>query len=206
MSATGERPVEQVGNERPPTPGAWHVDPWHTSVTFNAGHLKFGRVRGKFNRVSGTVEVTEPIEGSRVEVVVDVGSIDTGVRQRDRHLLSPEFFDAAHYPEMRFVGTRVEVEGTDWVLWGDLTIHGVTRPVAFDVRWLGQEPDLFNPGEQTAAFSARAEIERSDFGIDGAPALPWGGNFIADDVVVELEVALITTDPAPMLDRIPVGY
>lgn len=205
MSEIGERSTA-IGNGTPPAPGLWHVDPWHTSVSFNAGHLRFGRVRGKFNGVSGTVEVADRIEDSEVRVVVEVGSIDTGVRQRDDHLLSPEFFDAARHPDMRFVGTGVEGGGTEWTLRGDLTIHGVTRPVVFGVRWLGQEPDPFNRGEQTAAFSARAEILRGDFGIGGGPALPWGGNLVADDVVVELEVALTTADPSPMLGRIPVGY
>lgn len=195
-----------IGNGAPPTPGLWYVDPWHTSVTFVAGHLKFGRVRGKFNRVSGTVEVAGRVEDSEIEVAVDVGSVDTGVGQRDKHLLSEEFFDVARYPEMGFSGTRVEAEGTEWTLRGDLSIHGVTRPVAFEARWLGQEPDLLNEGEQTAAFSARVGILRSDFGIGGGPALPWGGNFVADDVVIEVEVALTTADPAPMLGRIPVGY
>lgn len=200
----GEFPA--IGNGAPPAPGRWYVDPWHTSVTFVAGHLKFGKVRGKFNRVSGTVEVAGRVEDSGVEVAVDVGSVDTGVGQRDKHLLSEEFFDVARYPEMGFSGRRVEAEGAEWTLCGDLSIHGVARAVEFGVRWLGQEPDLFNEGEQTAAFSARAEILRSDFGIGGGPALPWGGNFVADDVVIELEVALTTANPAPMLGRIPVGY
>lgn len=189
-----------------PAPGEWFIDPWHTSVTFSAGRLRYGRVRGQFNVVEGKASVEEDLGDSSAEIVVDVTSLDTGVRTRDAHVRSPDFLDAGRFPKMTFSSASVEADGREWRVRGRLALHGVGREVELAVRWLGEEEDAFNPGGRIASFSAGTTLRLSDFGVGRGGRLPWGGTMVADEVTVELEVLLTTTDPTPMLGRIPLGY
>lgn len=188
-----------------PTPGQWFIDPWHTSVTFSAGRLRYGRVRGQFNVVEGRARVEEDLGASSVEVTVNIGSLDTGVRMRDAHVLSTEFLDAGRFPKMSFSSTSIELDGVEWRVRGRLALHGVSREVELAVHWLGEEDDLFNPGDRIASFSAVTTLRLSDFEVSRGSRLSWGGTLIADDVAVELEVLLNSTDPTPMLNQIPLG-
>jgi len=181
--------------------GTWYIDPWHSSVNFVAKRLGLNKVRGRFNRVSGTVQIANPPEQSTVQVTIQTASVSTGVRRRDDHLRSADFLDVGTYPEMRFVSTGLERTGdTLWRLSGQLTLHGVTRLVTLDVEWLGQGQDLFVRGRQDTALSAHTTLQLSDFGI-GEALVP---TLVGDLIVVDLEVTLLQYDPTPMLAQIPV--
>ncbi len=165
----------------------WQIDPAHTSVEFGVKHLMISTVRGSFKDVSGTVTL-----GDRpsVEVSIPVATIDTGVGQRDEHLRSADFFDAANFPAMTFVGTLVEGDiqkgGT---LAGDLTIRGVTRPVALAVEANGEMKDPW--GNTKVGFTATGAISRSEFGLTWNQALETGGIMVGEKVKLTIDVQVV---------------
>jgi polyisoprenoid-binding protein YceI len=169
----------------------WEIDSSHSSVHFSVRHLVIAKVRGSFARWSGTVHVPDgDFAKATVAVTIDASSIATGVEQRDGHLKSPDFFDVAQYPELRFVGRRVEprAEGEIDVI-GDLTIKGMTREVVLRVEQHGQAKDPW--GNVRAAFTAKTSIDRKDFGLTWNQALETGGVVVGDRVDIEAEIEAV---------------
>ena len=138
----------------------WEIDSSHSSLHFSVRHLVIAKVRGTFERWSGTVHVPEgDFSKATVDVTIDASSINTGVADRDGHLKSPDFFDVAQFPELRFVGKRVQPRPGDEIdVVGDLTIKGITREVVLRVEQHGQAKDPW--GNLRAAFTAR-DVHRS---------------------------------------------
>jgi len=175
----------------PATLTTWSVDPAHSHVEFAIRHLMISTVKGRFGIVRGTVhsDDADPAKGS-AEIEIDVDSIDTREAQRDAHLKSADFFDAATYPKITFRSTRIaDVRGDRFTLIGDLTMHGVTREVALDVTSEGRNRDPW--GGERAGFTATTKIKRSDFGLTWNQALETGGVLVGDDVKVSLEIELV---------------
>src|SRR2546423_1285270 len=143
------------------TTKTWKLDSAHNNVEFGVKHLMIATVKGRFGKVEGTIEIDEdrPRETAKIDVTIDVSSIDTRQEQRDAHLRSADFFDAANYPNMRFVSTRIEGDVTgDFTVVGDLTIKGITREVTLDVTNEGMGNDPW--GNVRAGFSAKGKINR----------------------------------------------
>ncbi len=135
MSQTEVRSIQGI---EIPEPGDWQLDPVHTAVEFSARHLMVSKVRGKFHGVSGNIHISDDPLGSWVEVKIDPASVESGDAKRDEHLRSPDFFDVERYPEITFRSTRLEGDHPGgFRLEGDLTVHGVTRPVTLDVEYHG---------------------------------------------------------------------
>ena len=172
-----------------PAAGTWTFDPSHTTVGFVARHLMVTKVRGSFGKVIGTAVVGERPENSTVNVTIATGSVTTGWADRDAHLRSPDFFDVEAYPEMRFVSTSVERAGDHWLMRGDLTIKEVTRSVTLDVEFEGVAVDPW--GKPHAAFTARTEIDREDWGLNWNVALETGGWLVSKKVTIEIETQLV---------------
>jgi polyisoprenoid-binding protein YceI len=146
------------------TTGTWALDPTHTEIGFTVRHL-IGKVRGKFTGFEGTLVTAEDITASTVNVSVDLSTIDTGTAGRDDHLRSADFFEVESHPTMTFVSTRVaQKSDTDFVVAGDLTIKGVSKPVELKVEFLGQGGDPW--GGTRVGVEATTEISRKEFGID----------------------------------------
>ncbi|HXF71663.1 MAG TPA: YceI family protein [Actinomycetota bacterium] len=170
-----------------PEPGTWAFDPAHSSITAVARHLMVTKVRGTFERFSGTIHVAERPEDSWVEVEIDAASIDTRVPERDAHLRSPDFLDVERYPRITFRSTGLEpLEGTRFRLPGELTIRGVTRPVVLEAEYLGAVTDPW--GNRKVGFTATGEIDREDFGITWNQVLETGGVLVGPKLKVEIEV------------------
>jgi polyisoprenoid-binding protein YceI len=166
-------------------PGSYDVDPAHTKVGFEVPHLVISTVEGHFNKFSGKAELADKFEKSKFNVNVETASVDTGVSKRDEHLKSPDFFDVAKFPSMVFVSTEVKGKPASFKLTGDLTIHGVTKKVTFDAKYLGAVND--GMGNEKTAFTAKTKISRKDFG------LKWGGMMeagpvVGDEVTLDLRV------------------
>ena len=172
-----------------PPPGIWVIDPVHSSLEFIARHL-MAKVRGRFTRFSGEAEIAEVPEQSRVHVEVEAASADTHDPTRDGHLKSADFFDVEHYPTITFESTAVRPadEGV-WKLDGDLTILGVTRPVTFDLEFLGVGTDPW--GNLRSGFSAATTVNREDWGLKWNAALETGGFLLAKEVRLEVEAELV---------------
>jgi polyisoprenoid-binding protein YceI len=143
--------------------GLWTLDTLHSQVSFTIRHLGVSKVRGRFNAFDAALDVGAGIDDTKVTAVIDVASLDTGNKDRDAHVLSPDFLHAEQHPEIRFASTRIAGADDDWVLAGDVTINGVTRDFEFPVEFGGIGD--FN-GEQHAGFSAAGDLRRSDFGLD----------------------------------------
>jgi polyisoprenoid-binding protein YceI len=167
-------------------PGTWAIDPSHSEVSFSVRHLMVSKVRGTFKSFSGTINVAEDLTASSVEATIDVASVDTRDERRDTHLRSADFFNVEAHPQMTYRSTGVRATGEDYILDGELSLHGVTRPVALRVELNGVGSDPW--GGTRAGFSASAEISRKDFGIDIAMPLEGGGVVVGDRVAIHLEV------------------
>jgi polyisoprenoid-binding protein YceI len=170
----------------------WTIDPAHSSVEFAVRHLMITTVRGRFTDVKGTVTADEVDPSkSTVEVVIDAASIDTREPQRDAHLRSADFFDVEKFPTLTFRSTGVgRGDAESFTLAGDLTIHGVTRPVVLDVQSEGRIKDAW--GGIRSGFTATTKIKRSDFGLTWNQLLEAGGVTVSDEVKISLDVQLVS--------------
>jgi len=178
------------------SPGTWNVDPTHSTIGFVARHLMITKVRGRFTDFSGSLEITPDPLQSHVEATVNLASVDTGDAGRDAHLRNADFFDidessgaAGASPTMTFVSTGIKDDDGDYVLFGDLTVKGVTRQVEFDLDFDGVSPDPW--GGTRAAFTATTEINRKDFGLEWNVALETGGVLVGDKVKIELDIQAV---------------
>lgn len=167
------------------------IDPAHSNLQFSVRHMMIANVKGAFSGVKGTVlyDPDAPETGS-VEAEVDTSTISTLDPNRDTHLKSPEFLDAAQFPTITFKSTRIERSGDGLKIDGDLTIHGVTKPVTLDVEEVS--PEGKDPwGNTRIGASAKAKIKRSDFGLTWNAALETGGFLVGDELKLDFEVQLI---------------
>ncbi len=179
--------VRQLGEVDAPAPGTWALDVSHTTATFVARHMMVTKVRGHFERLSGHITVGERPEDSSVEVTIDAASIISGSEQRDEHLRSPDFLDVEKYPTLTFRSTDVKQTGPRSLkVTGDLTIRDQTHPVDLDVKFEGVERAPW--GTTVAGFSARADINREDWGMTWNAALETGGVVVGKKVSIEIEV------------------
>ena len=169
----------------------YDIDPAHSSAHFSVRHMMISNVKGEFTKVSGTVTYDPDNPGaSKVEATIDVASLHTRDEQRDGHLKSPDFFDAANYPEIKFVSQSVERHGDgEYLVKGDMTIHGVTKEVTLRVE--GPTAEMKDPwGNVKAGATATAKINRKDFGLVWNVALETGGVLVGEEVAISLEVEL----------------
>jgi polyisoprenoid-binding protein YceI len=169
--------------------GTWDIDASHSTVGFSVRHMMVSKVRGYFREFSGEIVTAEDPARSTVTAVVDLGSIDTRQEQRDAHIRSADFFDAENHPQMTFRSTAVRTDGADWVVEGELTIKGNTRPVSLALELNGFGPDAY--GGVRAGFSAKTDINRNDFGVDIKMPMDGGGVVVGDKISVELEIEAV---------------
>jgi len=166
--------------------GTWVLDPSHSEVTFSVRHMMISKVRGTFGMKSATLVAPEnPLEAT-VQASVDVTSVDTKDEGRDTHLRSADFFDVEHYPTMEFVSTTARIEDGDFLIDGDLTIRGVTKPVTFEFDFGGFGTDPW--GNYKAGATAKTVINREDFGLTWNAALETGGVLVGKDVTITLDL------------------
>ena len=169
----------------------WEIDSSHSSLHFSVRHLVIAKVRGSFERWSGTIQVPDgDFSKATVTVTIDASSIDTRVADRDGHLKSPDFFDVAQYPELRFVGKRVQSRADGEIdVVGELTLKGITREAVLRVEQHGQAKDPY--GNVRAAFTAKTSIDRKDFGLTWNQVLETGGVMVGDRVDIEADIEAV---------------
>lgn len=171
------------------TPGTWTIDASHSSVSFVARHLVVSKVRGRFDVFAGAITIAEDRLQSKVDATIEVGSVNTSDESRDGHLKSPDFFDAEQFPTITFATTSVRTDGSDYVLVGDLTIKGVTRPVELELEFNGVEGDPW--GGTRAGFSAETEINRKDWGLEWNVLLETGGALVGEKIKIQLDIEAV---------------
>ena len=173
-----------------PAAGTWALDPTHTRVDFEGRHLMVAKVKGHFGGAEGALVIADDPTQSTAEVTIATATIDTGVEPRDQHLKSPDFLEVEKYPELTFRSTSfVHEGGGDWTLHGDLTIHGVTRPVALRTEYNGVAGDPW--GGTRAFFSAETKIDREDWGLSWNVALETGGWLVGKEIKLAIEVEAV---------------
>ena len=177
----------------------WKIDNAHTQIAFTARHMMISKVRGNFEKFSGTVNLdTEKPANTSVDIQIETASLNTRDAQRDGHLRSPDFFNAEVYPYMTYKSRNVEVTGAKTArLVGDLTIRDVTKEVVINVEFLGQAKSPW--GTTSAGFSASTKINRTDFGLTWNKALETGGVLVGDEIEISIELELVQvaeTEPA----------
>jgi polyisoprenoid-binding protein YceI len=169
--------------------GTWKADPVHSEIAFAARHLMVSKVRGRFTSYDVTIVTSEDPLASTVTTTIDLASIDTGNEQRDNHLRSADFLEVEKYPTMSYRSTGIRRTDDGWVIDGDLTLHGVTRQVPLTGEVNGFRPDPW--GGRRAGFSATAQINRRDFGIDIAIPMDGGGLAVGDQISISLEIQAV---------------
>ncbi|ART73508.1 MULTISPECIES: YceI family protein [Mycobacteriaceae] len=167
------------------TAGTWAIDPVHSSINFSVRHLMVSKVRGSFETFSGAIVVAEDGTPS-VTATIDVNSINTRNEQRDAHVRSADFFDAENHPTATFASTGVRRDGDDYVVDGDFTLKGVTKPVSLKLEYNGVNPGMGQG--PVAGFEASVVLNRKDFGIDIELPLETGGTVVGDKVTITLEI------------------
>lgn len=167
----------------------YQIDPKHSAVRFKIRHMMIANVGGEFNSVSGTVvfDDTKP-EQSKIDASIDTNSLHTGDPQRDGHIKGGDFFDVAQFPTMKFTSSKVTAAGSGYKVAGDLTLHGVTKPVTLSVDAVS--PEITDPWSgQRRGLSAVATINRKDFGMGwNAPA--GGGVMLSENVEIIMDLEM----------------
>jgi polyisoprenoid-binding protein YceI len=172
-------------------PMSWNIDTHHTSIQFTVRHMMISKVRGEFEKFSGTVNLDDHNPANTtVDITVEAASINTHEPQRDGHLRSPDFLNADQYPNLTFKSKRVEVLGKDRArLVADLTIRDVTREIVLDVEYTGMAKSPF--GTTNAGFTATTRINRKDWNLTWNMALETGGVLVAEEVNISVELELV---------------
>jgi polyisoprenoid-binding protein YceI len=176
--------------------GEWMIDPAHSRIGFSVRHAMVTTVRGSFPDYKSRLyfDGRNPAR-SQAEIVVETGSVDTGVEQRDGHLVGRDFLDSATFPRMRFASTAVQMAGNDvYRMLGDLTIKDVTRPVVLELTYIGHVTDPF--GYERVGFDGTTTIDRSDWGLTYNSRLAEGGAMVSEKVRLQFDIAAIRTVPA----------
>ncbi len=172
----------------------YKIDPVHSSVNFKIRHF-FSKVPGRFKDFQGTIRLdSKDTAKSSVEATIQTGGIDTGIEKRDADLRSDHFFDVAKYPTMTFKSTDWRlVERDTYAVTGDLTLHGVTKPVTLHVKFLGSGPDTW--GGYRSGWEATTTLDRTLFGVSWNKAIEGGGTMLGNDVEITLNIEAVRQKP-----------
>ncbi|HEX3590183.1 MAG TPA: YceI family protein [Pseudonocardiaceae bacterium] len=169
--------------------GTWDIDPVHSDISIIARHFLVSKVRGHFKEFSGTIVTGDDALSSSVNATINAASIDTNNEQRDGHIRSADFLDVEKFPEITFASTGLQVNGDDFKLDGNLSLHGVTKPVTLDLELSGLGPDAY--GGTRVGLSARGSVLRSEFDMSFHPVMESGGAVVSDKLEVRIEIEAV---------------
>jgi polyisoprenoid-binding protein YceI len=170
--------------------GTWTVDPVHSTIGFAVKHMGIATVRGEFTEFEGTLEIGENGSSPKAYGTVKAESVNTGEPQRDDHLRSPDFFDVAQYPELRFESTSVEaLDDEEYRITGKLTIHGVTNEIVLHADFQGTDTDPY--GNQRVGLEVTGQLSRGDYEMKFNQALGSGNMLVSDKVKLEIDISAV---------------
>ena len=169
----------------------YKVDPAHTSVNFSIEHMVINTVHGRFRQFEGSITV-DPDNGNALKGAsgtIQAKSIDTDIEKRDNHLRSPDFFDAEKFPTITFESTEIKKDGSDQVLVGKFTMHGVTKDVSLPFKLKG--PIKGPMGNTVVGLEVNAKLNRKDYGLTWNKAIEAGGLMVGEDVTIQINAELV---------------
>jgi polyisoprenoid-binding protein YceI len=170
--------------------GTWTVDPAHSQVGFAVKHMGIANVRGEFTEFEGTLEIADDLSSAKAYGTVNARSVDTNEPQRDDHLRSPDFFDVAEFPELRFESTSIEaLDDEEFRITGKLTIHGVTNEIVLHADLQGTDIDPW--GNERVGLEVTGQLSRGDYGMKFNQALGSGNMLVADKVKLALDISAV---------------
>ncbi|MCM2333830.1 MAG: YceI family protein [Anaeromyxobacteraceae bacterium] len=174
---------------------SWNLDVTHSAIHFFVRHMVISKVHGRFAKWTGVLQLDEQdLTRSSVDVTIDAASIDTQVADRDAHLRSADFLDVAKHPEIRFTSRRIEKAGEGYRVVGDLSLHGVVKEVVLSAEFAGVGKDPW--GNMRAGFSAKASLDRREFGLVWNAALETGGVLVGEKVEIAIELEAVKAQAA----------
>lgn len=160
----------------------YSIDPMHSEVTFKVKHLMISTVTGDFKKFNASMQAAnEDLSDAKISFEADIDSINTNNEQRDGHLKSLDFFDAANHPKLSFASTSfTKKDGSNYVLEGNLTLRGNTKPIKMDVEYFGKMTDFY--GNEKHGFEINGKISRKEFGLEWSAVTEAGGVVVSDEV------------------------
>lgn len=168
----------------------WNIDPTHTVIGFKVKHMMFTNVKGQFDDYHTDIHFSsDDFTNAKLDFTAKINSINTNNKDRDAHLISPDFFDEAQYPELKFTSKSITGSGHNFKVTGDLKMHGVSNPVILDVEFSGEMKDPW--GNTKTALNITGKISRKDWGLTYNSALETGGVLISDEVKLDIEIQLV---------------
>jgi len=167
----------------------WTIDSAHSEIGFKVKHMMFTNVKGHFNDYSAAIDFNDDLKGANLQFEAKINSITTNNADRDNHLKSPDFFDMDQYPTLNFKSTKIEGNGNDYEITGDLTIKGITKPVKLNAEFSGLMTDPW--GNAKVGLNIDGKINRKDFGLTYNAALETGGVLVGEDVNLNAEIQLV---------------
>ncbi len=167
----------------------WTIDPTHSEVGFKVKHMMFTNVKGLFNDYSAEIDFNDDLKEANLQFEAKINSIFTNNTDRDNHLKSADFFDAEQYPTLNFKSTKIEGNGSEYEITGDLTIKGITKPVTLNAEFSGLMTDPW--GNTKVGLNLDCKINRKDFGLTYNAALETGGVLVGEDVKLNAEIQLV---------------
>jgi polyisoprenoid-binding protein YceI len=183
--------METTQTKEAGTASVWKIDAYHTSLNFSARHMVISNVTGKFKEVAGEIRTKgEGLENAEITATVNVNSIDTNVADRDTHLKSADFFDAANHPEIKFKSTSIRKKGdNEYEVTGDLSIRGITKPITLQVEQTEVITDPY--GMTRTGFEIKGSINRFDYDLKWNALLETGGAVVGKDIKISGDVEFI---------------
>ncbi len=167
----------------------WTIDSAHSEIGFKVKHMMFTNVKGHFNDYSAAIDFNDDLKGANLQFEAKINSITTNNADRDNHLKSPDFFDMDQYPTLNFKSTKIEGNGNDYEITGDLTIKGITKPVKLNAEFSGLMTDPW--GNTKVGLNIDGKINRKDFGLTYNAALETGGVLVGEYVNLNAEIQLV---------------
>ena len=179
----------------------WALDPVHSEIDFKIKHLMISTVTGHFNKFNlvAETETDDFNTAKKVEFTADISSIDTKHEQRNGHLLSADFFDVEKYPELKFIGKSYKIEDGEGKITGELTMHGITKPVTLNVEFGGVVQDPY--GQTKAGFTVTGKLSRKEFGLSWGAVSETGNVLLSDEVKINAEIQLIKQQAQPVEEK-----
>ena len=190
------QPAQKMTAQALPTPGTYEIDADHSFAYFGARHHVVGLVRGRFDKVAGTITVSQDLTACSVDITIDVSSVSTQILERDEDLRSPAYFDVKKFPTMTYHGRGIRhVSGNTWIMDGSLTLHGVTKIVPLTFTFKGMDLSVKPGNPARASFHGSAATKRAEFGMGSRDNLLELGGSTTPDVEIEIDVEVAANSP-----------